>query len=265
MSTKFNHWLPFEAIFDGVLETCITDIVTSWQTHWLGESLKFDQILLIPNDTEKQIANTEMGWLFSNGENTVEISLNEGGLRKLSGTMLNVKVPAKPSQEDLKFLEALVEKSLIDMCQKLSHGLNMGDGYKILNSEDDFSHNSNYTYKIGINLASNFPLMSILVHDDCLIKARKSACSSRESSMSIHEFETALSNQKLNIGFHGGESRISLPEIHNLSIGDVIVLDKKIREPMNSILNGRPVEGLPCNVHQSNNTMAMKFSLANGD
>lgn len=264
MNTVFNHWLPAEAILDGVLETRISDIVTSWQIRWLGETLKFDQISLLPNDTEKQIASVEMGWLFSNGENTLDIGLNEGGLRKLSGTMLNVKVPTKPSQEDLKFLEALIEKSLIDLCQRLSHGLNMGDGYEIIESEDVFYNNSNCTYRVGINLASNFPIMSILIHDDCLIKARKLACAQQEGFTPVHEIEAALSDQRLNIGFHAGESCISLPEIRSLSLGDVIVLDKKIGEPMNSILNGRPVEGLPCKVHQSNDTMAMQFSLANG-
>lgn len=221
MTEHVREWLPRDVFTQDVVQPALAGLLTEWSRHWFTraragvtavsfETMQAEPALLVDGDA-------------------AQIVLSGRGKRHLLEALLGLELAdAVISAADHKLLDAIATDAAADLLARIDE-LAAGKGRD--------------GAMLAISLALGSREMAILfLPDHVLIPAMKAAMwRRRQSSEAPQTIAEALKPVPLRAEAVLGQADLTLGDLRHLSVGDVVVLDTSVRDPVELRLanNGR--------------------------
>jgi len=229
--TTFSPWLPTEALKPAHFERAMTGLVADWASHWISKAKPNCRTRL------REIGSPEPGRLaWRRWGEDCSISIDQSGRRALAEAMLERQVTAesiKPADRPL--FDDLTDRCLDDLIGRLSWLIDQERNPTVEEGEPNF--HGGISWEIGLKRSGS--TIGLTVHRPALVRWRK-ALAPAAVKPALGSTGRALAGQQLRVDIHAGQGPLSLAELENLAIGDVVVLDCPVEASLELMVGGRP-------------------------
>ena len=233
---SIRHWLPKDAFLGAATKEVLSGPVAEWSARWVARMPAGVSKLRFVESSIATRAQTTFG-------RHVELDLTGIGRRHLLEAMLDVDLAENPrSEADTRVLDAVVEEACEDFVRTLDGLFADGPG-------DDEDRELRGSVAIGRNDVFEFAVAAPLLVPLVKQKLGRAASSGRPLS----RLSVALRDARIHAHAVLGNVDLSLNEMRELNVGDVLVIDRAL---------GDPVE---LRLPQSNRPLARGKLARNGD
>jgi flagellar motor switch/type III secretory pathway protein FliN len=233
---SIRHWLPSNAFLGATTKEVLSGPVAEWSARWIARAPAGVSKLRFAEGGVAPRAQTTCG-------RHVELDLTGVGRRHLLEAMLDVNLAENPrSEADTRVLDAVVGEACEDFVRTL-------DGLFAGSPDDDEERELRGSVAIGRNEVFEISLAAPLLAP--LIKQKLGRAASPGRPLS--RLSVALRDARVRAHAVLGNVDLSLNEVRELNIGDVLVIDRAL---------GDPVE---LRLPQSNRPLARGKLARNGD
>jgi flagellar motor switch/type III secretory pathway protein FliN len=218
-------WLPKDAFSLEAVGACLSGPLSAWAERWF---VRTPAAVAAVRAGEPTAAAPAPQSLNIEGVNAA-LELSGRGKRRLLEAALDIDLADQPlSEGDRRLLDAFAQKIAQDLVSALDETLSI---------DDDGATGAPVVSTIAVG---GHDVFSLLVSDHVLaplIKARV-VDSCPPARPLIRRIE-ALKRTKLNAHGFLGRAELGLDELESLNVGDVLVLDRALAEPVELRLAGR--------------------------
>ena len=229
MSIEPKAWLPSDALARDRLEPIVNRVLSEWSEHWFARA-RASAAPAFQDDWPR--ANTEAGWRSCLPVASILCTPSAQGL--IAGAMLGVNVPQgmlQPSDRDI--VEQLATTSLDDLLRRVSRLATGTSGSEIDERSIDVEDCSWWDVSLGARKG----VFKLAILASAMIEIAKRDLP-RATTPALGRLADGLKNQRIEIAADLGRCRVSLAELQEMSVGDVLVLDSSSAEPLDLTING---------------------------
>lgn len=257
MTADARPWLPFNALSDGVLNSCFSDLAREWAMRWFAGN-QGRSVRIRADYGPPPIASGQAIWRTACGE--LALVTAPDAQNRLAGAALGVRIPTgKVSPRDGALLGDLAAEALGDLLATAaksffsSSNIDPPSGREVgVGARDGFA------IRFGISLGLGSDLFSVLVRPAAAVKTRKALINRPPSVPALFGCESAVAGQAVTLGARVGAGWLALEEVSSLAYGDVIVLDRKTSDMLELTINGKPLAGLACELGQDGSALRLR-------
>jgi flagellar motor switch/type III secretory pathway protein FliN len=209
--------LPATAFSEGAVEASLRDVVASWSSRWLLRAPA--EVSAVRMGEPERTTAAGLGLRVQKQSFDIEVAMR--GKRFLLEAALNVDLSESPLREgDRRLLDALAEKIIDDLAAHLEAALKPPAGEQ------------EKTLRVVIAAGAN-ELVVVRATEDALVPLIKAQCSKvRETSAAPSNRLLALRQTPIVAHAHLGQAEVALADLDGLCIGDVLVLDAAVSDPI---------------------------------
>lgn len=240
-------WLPECALVSPAGIAAIERALADWSDTWLAQSL------LEASGSWRQRVGPLPEWsvelapglaLCCSPEDHVSLASALFG-RELSEKNLR-------TDQDKALIASLVDQALGDLGKAL---LALCPGKP--DGEDALAD-----YALDLGLADQPACITLAATREWLVSLAQAQAAPARRRAALDDQDGLFDQQDVTVGAILGHSRLTLAEVQDLAVGDVIVLDEAMSRPLDITLNGAPVASEAASVELAHNTHSLKLSKA---
>jgi flagellar motor switch/type III secretory pathway protein FliN len=212
-----REWLPKGALIDLKLRERVRQVVATWSECWIAASRLELGDLRCSGAVVQGMALAPGLWLAG----------NEDALEDVASLILDIPTTQKFTSSEQALLADLGGTALAELATDLSSALRLGSGAMDVPL-------------VGLEVRrveQPVPLFSLLVPEAALIALRKAEIGSADTPVPL-EPVAALGEEEIVFEAIIGEAVITAAELRSIRVGDVLVLDNDISEPIELHLRG---------------------------
>lgn len=228
--TNILPWLPDEALKPAVFERTIAQIVGDWSSHWFSKTKASCRTKL------REIGSggpASLDWRSWGGE--CGICIDEGGRLALAEAMLDRSIAANAVQAaDRPLLNDMAERCLDDLLGRLSWIIDRDRGPEM--SSSSLAHDQGMVWDIGLKKSGTS--FSLIVHRSALVRWRKTLAP-KATAPALARVASALTSQPVRLDLDLGRGSLTIAELEDLAIGDVVILNSAVDSPLAVLAAGR--------------------------
>lgn len=224
-------WLPRDALTPSSFERAIKSLVGEWGRHWFAKVEAKCRIKL------REIANAEPGetsWRSCSGE--FGISVDGAGRLAVAEAMLDRKISGSAIQSaDQPILTDIADRCLDDLLARVSKIVALASNLDV--SWEAVAAEGAMSWDIG--LRDGRAGLTLVVSRATLVRWRKLIVPSAEL-VTLGRIHEALLPQPVALSLEVGQGSLTLADLDQLAIGDVVLLDRGVDAPLGLLAAGRP-------------------------
>lgn len=254
--TIVAEWLPENAINKQHIEGYVSSALNKWAGNWIDGNIDVS-VEEQQADISDHIRCGNIIW--GDFENGCIILTGKNFPERFIFDVISGKAKTDPTLSD-KFLSQRVwdkAASSIQETMALSHSLDLECGrveHEALKSAD-----SNAWRCINIKIRSTSLSFKLLLSRSFLIGCRKRELKICDISTPMQSIAHAIGKETVMVGAKIGYAKAKLSDVKTLGLGDIILVNSSISEPLHVTLNGVILYGVKCklNIDSDKNTLIM--------
>ena len=225
-------WLPPDALSSERVGPLIAGIVKDWSDHWFAKA-EASVASFYQDDWPRRSADA--GWRSCSG--VASLSLTPLGEIAIVGAMLATNVPqGSIGPSDRKVIEHLAIACADDLLRRLGKlALGPNPIPPIDGSPIDLEDCTLW----DISLGARKGVLKLALAGDAALQMIKRQLPKAPTTR-IDPLTKGLAKQRVEVAADLGRSRLSLAELEDLAIGDVLVLDRLAAHPVPLLVEGAP-------------------------
>lgn len=228
--TNIFPWLPDEALKPAVLERTIAQIVGDWSSHWFSRTRASCRTKL------REISSggpAGLDWRSWGGE--CGICIDEGARFAVVEAMLDRSIVANAVQAaDRPLINDMAERCLDDLLGRLSWIIDHDRGPDM--SSEPLELGRGMVWDIGLRKSGTS--FSLVVHRSTLVRWRKTLAP-KATTPALARVASALNSQSVRLDLYVGRGSLTIGELEELAIGDVVILSSAVDSPLALMAAGR--------------------------
>lgn len=225
-------WLPPDALSSERVRPLLAGIIKDWSGHWFARA-EASAASFYQDDWPRRSADA--GWRSCSG--VASLSLTPLGEVAIAGAMLAANVPqGSIGPSDRQVIEHLAIACADDLLKRIGRiALGPSAVPPIEGSPIDLEDCTWWDVSLG---ARKGVLKLALVGDAALQMIKRQL--PKAPTTLIDPVAKGLAKQRVEVAADLGRSRLSLAELEDLAIGDVLVLDRLAAQPVPLLIEGAP-------------------------
>lgn len=247
-----RSWLPASALRTSAIDRLVDQMLRAWSAKWLARS---DLRRIGPITRVESSALDGEGWTWFAIDDALALRIGATTSSSLVRSMLDVSDVDSPTTDaDRRIVETLARKALDDLMRSLLE-FHPGGGTRWTEMPAGERPPASHQWECRISLGTHATLL-FAMSDDAVIAAIKGSLP-RPKQRPLHSLGTALGAQTIGLSARLGCTRISLNDLANLAVGDVLILDSALADASTVTIDGRPREGLGCSVERQTDAFTL--------
>lgn len=223
-------WLPRGASTDSTIRRLLGEVLNSWSARWFAS-----ERVVVAGLEAVAGAATDNG-IKSHDLRPGMALRTEGALHALVVQAVHKPAKAPTTATDRAVLEHLGRAMLADLGEMLERGLNIEGFARGLGDDTPFADG---TLIVSLGVRGRAPLGELLIALPALVALRKKECVPAPERAPLHEtLAGALTGRSLTLGAVLGRASVSLGSVLDLTVGDVVMLDTRIDQPIDLTVAG---------------------------
>lgn len=248
-------WLPKESLFDGKLSVAIESIIRAWAANWFVAENRSFSFSYSGNSQHTSEHGLGAGW--SCGSAGLCLALSDAGRRQIASRILGVDILKHHlTTRDSLMIGKLVLPVVDDLIKRFSKFLAIPPITERLSALAfaDKVRESYERFSIKFEFLGNSIELYIKTH--CAMSARRTLTKPLSPTPELSSRWLAVKSQNIGIGARVGTAKLGYAELCELSVGDVIVLDKRLIDGLDITINGQVDTNVNCEIEtESGQTM----------
>jgi len=229
-SAKMKAWLPKNALEQCSPEPVLVRALEHWRAHWLATA----EVSIAPIYQDNcPLLPSSMKW-----RSTPDVSLawREGAQWTLAGAMLGQALaPASLLPTDRQLLGAIAENAIDDLVRRF--GALAGEDTDV-ETRGSAPVDLNACSWWEISLGAGKPIFKLALAPERLVQLMKQDLGASERPV-LGSIRRGLGGQTVSLAAELGRCRLSLADLRELGVGDVLVLETKADQPVQLAVDGR--------------------------
>lgn len=226
-------WLPTGALNDGALATAVRETGSAWASRWFVEQRALSE-KLTPIKERTKIRGDHCTWAIGTD---LTFSIDQASLQKVALSMLSLPLPRGQTLKprDIDTLASVARSAIVDLATSVGTLFQIGASPSLSGARDI----ERGGIKITITAGGNGPTFDIYASEAATTTARKALTKRSKTHTRLSSIHSGLSKQNVSVGARLGESKMSLPELANLALGDIVVIDRGPEDQFELTINGQ--------------------------
>ncbi len=227
MTANADPWLPMPALLDGALARIVAQAATGWAHAWFGAN---ETVLASTQTAPKNqlISGDTLAWA---SECSGAVLTAPTGTPCLLGLSILAPASAKKLTElDRRFLGALGEKCLTDLLRVLARTFGATTQVKAAPTR------SVVGAALRFALAGRAQGLEVFIAQPLAVRARKTLLPP-QPPREIAARSVAIERTDVDVGAMVGVQTLSFGAVQALRVGDLVVLDRSVTEPLALVVN----------------------------
>ncbi|PSJ42200.1 FliM/FliN family flagellar motor C-terminal domain-containing protein [Allosphingosinicella deserti] len=254
--SSWTGWLPPQAMTGALLLPRLGDTLAGWCARWFSRG-SFDadggfgqlesKASAAPDDADTRFREEGLAMILSQ-ESRIAIA----------GLMLDRPLTAPDlSPSDRKVAAVLVDRAVEDLCRGLSglFGLPATGAWR---RGEPVGPRFRHLSQIELRQTDGAAAIVLVVATDLLVGAIKAAAASTLPAPALGSIGGALASQEVSLSAFLGPSEMTLGDLADLAIGDIVLLDTPSAAPLPIALDGVPTSGR-CRLEQGETGLGLKI------
>lgn len=231
MTGPVQPWLPDDAVAPQRIQPAIERMVAEWSRHWFpGAPLRASI------GRNEPPAQTGGGGAWRSAADLAAIEFGPSAQAALAGAMLAIPIPASATERDRAFLEAAARPCADDLLKRLA-GLAGRDIARLAVAPEPLAAGDCAWWPL--KTAGGKPVLRLATSRAALVAiARHGIEPAKPRPLSSRR--QAIAAQEVVVSARLGRCAVPLADLHDLAVGDVLVLDAAPEAALDLLLNGRP-------------------------
>lgn len=225
MSAEVSHWLPQEALLGAAAKKVLREPIAAWSSHWFARG----QAVL----SKLSLVESGRGRGPEGPRSAIFLDMPGVGKRYLLEAALGVALGEHArNQYDGHILDVFAAEIADDLTARLDAELVGG-----------YERGAAADLKAVVKIENNVVLDIFLPSAALVPKIKLLLGGTHRRQTRVHSRKTALRETRIIARGCLGLVELALKDIHDLGVGDVLVLDRSLNEPVELSLseNGRPI------------------------
>lgn len=237
-------WLPKEAFSLEAVGACLSGPVAAWAERWF---VRAPAAIAAVRADVPDAAHASHPGLVIEGANAV-LELNGHGKRRLLEAALDVDLSAQVlSEADRRLLDEFARRVVRDLAVLVEESLAADSG------------GGDLTIVSTLAIAGHEAL-SVSIGDGALAPAIKAAMAGTGAPKpALARRSEAIKRTTLTVRGHLGRAELAFDELENLNVGDVLILDRNLAEPVELKLPGIDVPLARGRLSQSDGALSIQL------
>lgn len=228
MTLAMQSWLPPSALEQCSPEPLLAGVLQQWSDHWLVDA-RPGLVALYQDDWP--LFSASLKWRSTGGHC---IAYREPA-HVLASAMLGCSIiPATLQPTDRRILEAMTRAAIDDLLRRVG-AISGADSQEISSSPIDPATCAWWE----ISLGAGKPVFKLAICTSALAHMIKQALPKAKQA-ALEPVRSGLGKQDVRLEAHLGCCSISLAELKELGVGDVLVLDQLTETPIAVMVDRRP-------------------------
>ncbi len=248
---SWQTWLPATVTGPGRVESVLAEVATAWSGKWFAD---------VPAECAERSLATVADWDFRWRVSDRGIAFGTGneGEAGLAALMLDACGElGQPTARDTRVIEQLASACLEDLGGRLARIFDLGGDLRWrIQSGAGATLARPRLFEISAEVVSS--LVFILVEPGLIATLVKATLGRTPPLTSLQPIDAALERQPVRIAGLLGQCELTLADLSGLVEGDVLVLDRRLDEPLDLTVNGVVKPGR-CSVEQTGDGLALKI------
>lgn len=231
-----RDWLPDVALYDGSLTSAVASLVDKWRIRWIRTPIKL-AVRIDAKVGERHLSAS--GWTSDCGN--LSYFADDRARMRLAASILNSKrVTASPSRTDGILLDRLTDKAIADLMGTLAELFAVRATVQPIGETPSSSETLSSALKFVITGPAGI-VGVILASPDAAAAARKRLVKTdRRPHPALQPRANGIAQQPVYVGVRVGSGVVTAADLATLSIGDILILDRRVDETPEMVINGRP-------------------------
>ena len=255
---RHRAWLPESALFDGKLEGAFSEAANSELAKWFPQPLRLTT-LFSRSFKQRDWAGPILSW--SPTAEKISSLLDNRGWRLLIGELLGLSVGKRRiTEQDRKAGNLLVDKFMQDACNFVQDFFGLGEQqWNFAERRGETRPAADGSCFFSLIWPDGTPLCHIVVSEQLVVRARQELSGAQISDQAdVQPREQGLAHQSVSVGALTGKAQLPLLDLEGLAVGDVVVLDQSLSQPLSATVNGLVCEGLSGQLRRANNSLVFE-------
>ena len=261
MISKYETWLPNEALLDGCFEEHLAVEIECWKQKWLSRTLALTitKQTELPEKTEQSEFVPTLGW--AGKDRHFEVFLSDSGLRQVAVHLMSSAAEKKTTEMDQKIFSKMAEDAVADLAYSLAHSIDPEidlqlQGIGLARKSSKYHSEGKCIFNVWSTSGSEL-LVKIIVSNSKVADCRKRELPNNIPALSAVAASDAIDQQKINLGAIVGVSSLKLAELQGLSSGDVVILNTELDSDIPLLVNRTLTSNIVCRVSQTNDQVSL--------
>lgn len=239
-------WLPDAAIravdIDGVLD----EVARNWSGKWFAKPVRrLDRLgpapLHVPVNGE---------WLSL--DHDVAVAVPDTARAALFGMMLDLDVPDQPrSPIDERLLREVTQTCLDDLCRHIAELFRLDASTRWTQAAGGTSPGLALPLTCTLGIDARTPLLRIAVANDALVGLARVGLPPLVKQKRLSPLSDGLAAQDIALSAHIGRCSLTLADLADLGVGDVLVFEHTLGAPLDLFVNRAGTPVARCSIAQN--------------
>lgn len=226
--TDPKAWLPADALSPERVQPLLARMVADWSSHWFAKA----EASIGPSFQDDWPARSaEAGWRSIPG--AAALALTPMAESSMAGAMLGANVPQNSMQGGDRLIVAHLAASSADDLLKRLGKIAFGAVPQIDQSSGELEGCTWWDISMGARKGA----LKLALHNDAALQMVKRQLS-KAPAPRLDMLAKGVARHEIQIAADLGRCELSLAELEELAIGDVLVLDRAPAEPVPLLIDG---------------------------
>lgn len=239
MTSAALSWLPDSALIDVRTADPVARCVLNWSDAWL----QADRLSPTPR-WERHQANGAIGSFSpcATGRG-FRLMIRDNGRRTLASLMLGYEIGERSlrTAADHSVIDEVTTRAIDDLARMLGEILTSKNAQPLPELLDPDASQSLDVFSLPLSNGAGPALLVIEAIRPAVASLAASWAGTTRKGDPLDPRQDALAEQPLRLSGHVGTTRLPLPEIEQLGVGDVLLLEHEVGAPISACIEGQSV------------------------
>jgi flagellar motor switch/type III secretory pathway protein FliN len=255
-AVAWRAWLPESALGRAGIDQALADVARHWSTKWLAR--KSVRPLGALAATHVPPAGNSLRWVVL--DNDVAVAMSNAAADRLTMLMFGETAPPTAfADADRRVLDSLLDDALRDLCRRIAEMLGLPPEARWRELGDDGlpSIDRSRGCQLGIDAAT--PLLHLVLATDVLVALAKRGAARSPMRERVKPIVAGLATQQVAVSASLGHCALTIADLANLGIGDVLVLDRATDAPLRLSIDGTALRRGKCSVQRDGERLELQL------
>lgn len=237
MTVRVRDWLPQAAMDHDVVWQALETAIAQWDGQWFTTSY-VEVAEMRSSATDSRLDDGGADWRTCRA--AIAIRAGRGGLSRLVERALDLRADMpKPAEADRRLLDRFEERLL----ESLAEGLEAAFGVKDEPRADTYRPTDPFSGDDGLLVvladSAGRDLLTVAVPGKVVFRHVKASLPRPQArTSSLRPLTEALADVDIPMRAQLGKVELSLAELNDLAVGDVLVLDRRLEQAVDIVGHG---------------------------
>lgn len=253
MNSLLAPWLPDNALQDEKINRTINNYILDWSTTWFVSTKCHIQskskYLKLNNLTNNNVIHN-----YQHAEG-LHISVPENSLIQIASAMVDKTINSRNLRKsDLILCNQLAQNCITELCKKLAISFNINEKLWVYSTQNS---SETYYYSEPITDTKGNHYLQFSATKSMIINLLKSLISAPRQLPDCCGLDDALSDQITRLFARVGDVKLTVSDIKDLNVGDIISFDTAVDQPLDLIIDGHVVAEGAANLNFNSNKVEL--------